>query len=122
RRHPARAIAYEPDTEELELLAATERTLPSLRLSAFEVGHHRRTSDFGSTAMLVRYGLLKRAESSTSAFRASLLRLLRFLDAFAEAVSCGGYRSEERRVGKECRSRRRPDHQKKKYRRRVQSL
>lgn len=91
RRHPARAIAYEPDTEELELLAATERTLPSLRLSAFEVGHHRRTSDFGSTAMLVRYGLLKRAESSTSAFRASLLRLLRFLDAFAEAVSCGGY-------------------------------
>lgn len=91
RHHPPRAVGYEPDMEELGLLSSVEQSLPQLRFSAFEVPRRHLHRAPGSTAMLVRYGLLKRAESSTAALRESLLRLLRFLDAFADAVACGGY-------------------------------
>ncbi|HEU5208931.1 MAG TPA: DEAD/DEAH box helicase [Longimicrobiales bacterium] len=91
RHHPPRAVAYEPDMDELGLLSSIEQSLPRLRLSAFEVPRRHMHRAPGSTAMLVRFGLLKRAESSTAALRESLLRLLRFLDAFADAVACGGY-------------------------------
>lgn len=100
RQHPPRPIHYEPDAAELALLTTVERTLPHLRLSAFDVPLQHRQPARQSTAMLVRYGLLKRVESSTDAFRASLLRLLRFFDAFADAIACGGYvRAADVRVG-----------------------
>ncbi len=100
RRHPPRPVPYEPDAAELALLTDVERILPQLRLSAFDVPSRHRQTTQRATAMLIRYGLLKRVESSTAAFRASLLRLLRFLDAFADAVSCGGYvRAVDVRVG-----------------------
>lgn len=100
RQHPPRPISYDLDPAELVLLTDVERALPQLRLSAFDVASPRRQTAQSTTAMLVRYGLLKRVESSIDAFRASLLRLLRFLDAFADAISCGGYvRAGDVRVG-----------------------
>ena len=91
RRHAPRAVPYQPDAAELSVLTEVERVFPLLRLTAFDVSRQRTSRAGRQTAMLVRYGLLKRLESSTYAFRASLLRLLRFLDAFADAVAGGGY-------------------------------
>lgn len=91
RRHAPRAVPYQPDAAEFAVLTEVERVFPLLRFTAFDVPRQRTPRAGGHTAMLVRYGLLKRLESSTHAFRASLLRLLRFLDAFADAVAGGGY-------------------------------
>lgn len=92
RRAPPRPIRYmlEDACPGLfpEMAAALEAlTLAPLRLADYGAPLTRHTT--GGEAELVRLVLLKRLESSLAAFRASIVRQVRFYDAFLAALGRG---------------------------------
>lgn len=96
QRRAPRPVPYELRAACPDLIDGLDDAFALLRLSAFDLSAPSREPTMRAAARrpiagLIRIGLLKRLESSTEAFRASLMRLLRFLDVFDEAVACGGY-------------------------------
>lgn len=79
-RAPPRPVRYDLEAAYPGLLANIADTLEQLSFAPLEIGG-------AGAADLVRIGLLKRLESSTTAFRASIRRQIRFLEAFLDALA-----------------------------------